>query len=138
MSLRCSPSVHTCFPKSAACDPSGIVIVCINCRSVNRLCKADLATFYTGLSTDPLHSSFVTESADITKETVSNLNTDIHFYGCKIQSIFSTMYSIHGKLFLGPVLSALFRRYTAAITIGDVLTKLTCISVKTTFQKSLK
>ena len=47
------------------------------------------------------------------------------------------MYSIHGKLFLSPVLSALFRRYTAAITIGDVLTELTCISVKTTFLKSL-
>ena len=84
VSIRCSPSVHTCFPKSAACDLSGIVIVPNNCRSVNRLRKAHLATFRTRSSTDPLHASFVTESADITKETVSSLNADIHFYGCKI------------------------------------------------------
>ena len=71
-------------------------------------------------------------------KTINNLNADIHFLECQIQSIFSTMYSILGKSFPGPVLSALLRRHTAAITIGDVLTELMCIPVNATLLKSLK
>ena len=136
--IQCPPSVHTCFPKNAVCDPSGIVIVPDNCRSVGRLRTAHSATFNTHSSTDPLFASFVTESADIMSETINNLNADIHFLECQIQSIFSTMYSILGKSFPGPVLSALLRRHTAAITIGDVLTELMCIPVNATLLKSLK
>ena len=135
--IRCPPSVHTCFPKNAVCDPSGIVIVPDNCRSVRRLRTAHSATFNTHSSTDPLFASFVTESADIMSETINNLNADIHFLECQIQSIFSTMHSILGKS-LGPVLSALFRRHTAAITVGDALTELMCIPVNATLLKSLK
>ena len=124
--IRYPPSVHTCFPKNAVCDPSGIVIVPDNCCSVRCLPTAHSATFNTHSSTDPLFASFVTES------------TDIHFLECQIQSILSTMYSILGKSFLGPVLSALLRRHTAAITIGDVLTELMCIPVNATLLKSLK
>ena len=63
--IRFPPSVHTCFPKNAVCNPSGIVIVLDNCRSVRRLRTAHSATFNTHSSTDPLFASFVTESADI-------------------------------------------------------------------------
>ena len=136
--IRCPPSVHTCFPKNAVCDPFGIVIVPDNCRSVGRLRTAHSATFNTHSSTDPLFASFVTESADIMSKTINNLNADIHFLECQIQSIFSTMYSILGKSFPGPVLSALLRRHTAAITIGDVLTELMGIPVNATLLKSLK
>ena len=136
--IRCPPSVHTCFPKNAVCDPSGIVIVPDNCRSVRRLRTAHSATFNTHSSTDPLFASFITESADIMSETINNLNADIHFLECQIQSIFYTMYSIFGKSFPGPVLSALLRHHTAAITIEDVLTELMCIPVNATLSKSLK
>ena len=68
--IRCPPSVHTCFPKNAVCDPSGIVIVPHNCRSVRRLRTTRSATFNTHSSTDPLIASFVTESVDI----ISNAN----------------------------------------------------------------
>ena len=136
--IRCPPSVYTCFPKNALCDPTEIVIVPDNCRSVRRLRTAHSATFNTHSSTDPLFASFVTESDDIISETIKNLNADIHFLECQIQSIISTMYSILGKSFPGPVLSALLRRHTAAITIGDVLTELMCIPVNATLLKSLQ
>ena len=48
------------------------------------------------------------------------------------------MYSILGKSFFGPVLSALLRRHTAIITIWDMLAKLMCIPVNTTLLKSLR
>ena len=92
-----------------------------NYRSVHRLRTAHLATFITRSSTDPLFASFVTESADFMSETTNNLNADIHFLECQIQSIFSTLSSILGKSFPGPVLSALLRRHTAAIAIGMCL-----------------
>ena len=136
--IQCPPSVHTCFPKNAVCDPSGIVIVPNNCCSVRRLQMAHSATFNTHSSTDPLFASFVTESVDIMSETINNLNADIHFLECQIQSPFSTMYSILGKSFSGPVLSTLLRHHTAAITIGDVLTELMCIPVNASLLKSLK
>ena len=60
-------------------------------------------------------------------KTINNLNADIHFLEFQSQFIFSAMYSILSKLFLILVLSALLRRHTAAITIGDVLTELMCI-----------
>ena len=120
--IRCPPSVHTCFPKNAVCGPSGIVVP-DNCGSVRRLRTAHSTTFSTRSSTDPLFASFVTESADIMSKIINNLNADIHFLEWQIQSIFSTKYSILGKSFPGPVLSALLRRHTAAITIGDVLTE---------------
>ena len=71
-------------------------------------------------------------------EMINNLNADIHFFECQIQPIFSTMYSILGKSFPGPVLSALLRRHIATITMGDVLTELTCIPINATFLKSLQ
>ena len=86
--IQCPPSVHTCFPKNAVCDPFGIVIVPDNCRSVRRLRTAHSATFSTRSSTDPLFASFVTESADIISETINNLNADIHFLECQIQLSF--------------------------------------------------
>ena len=130
--IRYPPPVHTCFTKNAVCSPSEIVIVPDNCRRVNRLRETHSATFGTGSSTDPLYASFVTESTDIMSETINNLNADNHFLRCQIQFIFSITYSILGKLFSGSVLSALLHRHTAAITIGGVLTELTCIAVNAT------
>ena len=111
-----------------------LIIVAI----VRRLRTAHSATFSTRSSADPLFASFFTESADIMSETINNLNADIHFLECQIQSIFSIMHSILGKSFPGPVLSTLLRRHTAAITIGDVLTELMFIPVNTILLKSLK
>ena len=108
-----------------------------NCRSVRLLHTAHSTTFSTRSSTDPLLASFVTESADIMSETINNFNADIHFLECQIRSIFSTIYSILGKLFPGPVLSTLLRRHTAAITIRDVLTELMSIPVNATLFNSL-
>ena len=124
--IRCFPSDYTCFP-NAVCDPSGIVIVHDNCH-VRRTCSP----------TDPLFASFVTKSANIMSETINNHNVDIHFLECQVQSISSTMYSILGKSFPGPVLSTLLRPNTAAITIGDVLTELMCTPVNTTLLKCLQ
>ena len=84
--IQCPPSVHTCFPKNAVCNPSGIVIVPDNCHSVHHLHTTHTSTFTTHSSTDPLFASFVTESAGIMSETINNLNADIHFLECQIQS----------------------------------------------------
>ena len=127
--IRCPPPVHTCFSRNTVCDPSGIVIVPDNCRSVNRLRKAHSATINTRSTANPLHASFVTNSADIMSKTINSLDADIHFLECQVQFIFFTMYSILSKSFPDPGLSALLRRHTAAVAIGDVLTELTCIQV---------
>ena len=118
--------------------PSGIFIVPDNYSGVNRLHKTHLATFSTHPYTDPLYASFVIKSANVMSKTIHNLNADIHFLECQIQSIFSTKYSILGKSFPDSVFSALLHQHTAAITIGDVITELICIPVNATLSKSLQ
>ena len=95
--IRCSPSVYTCFPKTAVCHPFRAVIVPNNCRSINRLREKHLATYRTRSSTDPSCASFVTKSTDIISKTINNLNAEIHFPECRILFITSIMNPIFGK-----------------------------------------
>ena len=92
--IRCSPSVHICFPKASLCHPFRAIIVPNNCRSVNRLREKHSATYRTCSSTDSLCASFLTKSADIISKTIYNLNDEIHFPLWRILFIFSIMNSI--------------------------------------------
>ena len=62
-------------------------------------------------------------------ETINRLNSDLHYLECQFHSLFSTLYSLVGKQYPGQVLSFLLGRPTAAFTIGDVLTEISCTPI---------
>ena len=84
------------------------------------------------------YARFVTENADIIRETLHDLNSDIHYLECQIQSLLSTLYSVLGRQYPGRVLTSLLRRQSAGITVGDVITELVCTPIIVTLVHSLQ
>ena len=72
------------------------------------------------------------------QETINNLNADLHFEECQLHSLFTTLYSLVGKQYPGQVLSSLLNKPTAAITIGNVFTEISCTNTNVTLLHSLQ
>ena len=129
------PSVFTCFPKSSVCDPSGIILVTHHCSSLKNLhvTKTPLSK-----SSNLLYVRFLQEMTDTMQETVSKLNSHLNFQECQLQSLFSTLYSLVGRQYPGQGLTFLLHKPTAGITVGDVLTEITCIKSNVTLLPSMR
>ena len=135
---QCPQSVFTCFPKNAVCDPSGIILVPHNCSQLHLLQMTQPAPhLFRNPKTLP-YARFVTENADIIRETLHDLNSDIHYLECQIQSLLSTLYSVLGRQYPGRVLTSLLHRQSAGITVGDVITELACTPINVTLVHSLQ
>ena len=131
----CPPSVFTCFPKSSVCDPSGIILVPHHCSSLK-----SLQVTKRPVSKPPTlpFVRFLQEMTDTMQETINKLNSDLNFQECQLQSLFTTLYSLVGRQYPGQVLTSLLRKPTAGITVGDVLTEITCINSKVTLLPSMR
>ena len=71
-------------------------------------------------------------------ETINRLNSDLHYQERQLHSLFSTLYSLVGKQYPGQVLSFFLKRPTAAITIGDDLTEISCTPINVTLLRCLR
>ena len=131
----CPPSVFTCFPKSSVCDPSGIILVPHHCFSLK-----SLQVTKRPVSKPPTlpFVRFLQEMTDTMQETINKLNSDLNFQECQLQSLFTTLYSLVGRQYPGQVLTSLLRKPTAGITVGDVLTEITCINSNVTLLPSMR
>jgi len=110
---------HNHNGSNAVCDSTGIIIIPNNCSSLHRLSLTKFNVFKSKLP----YVRFLTESADVMKETIDKLNSNLHFQECQLQSLFTSLYSLVLDQYSGQVLSAFVGKPTAAITVGDVLTK---------------
>ena len=70
-------------------------------------------------------------------ETIYRLYSGLYYRECQFDYLLSTLYSVAGKQYPGQVLSFLGRP-TASITIGDVLTEISCTPICATLLRSLK
>ena len=131
----CPPLVFTCFPKSSVCDPSGIILVPHHCSSLK-----SLQVTKRPVSKPPTlpFVRFLQEMTDTMQETINKLNSDLNFQECQLQSLFTTLYSLVGRQYPGQVLTSLLRKPTAGITVGDVLTEITCINSNVTLLPSMR
>ena len=131
----CPPSVFTCFPKSSVCDPSGIILVPHHCSSLKSLQATKRP-----VSKPPTlpFVRFLQEMTDTMQETINKLNSDLNFQECQLQSLFTTLYFLVGRQYPGQVLTSLLRKPTAGITVGDVLTEITCINSNVTLLPSMR
>ena len=75
---------------------------------------------------------------DLMQETINKLNSDLNFQECQLQSLFSTLYSLVGRQYSGQVLTSLLHKPTAGITVGDVLTEVTCTKSNVTLLSSMR
>ena len=75
---------------------------------------------------------------DTMQETIKKLNSDLNFQDCQLQSLFTTLSSLVGRQYPGQVLTSLLRKPTAGITVGDMLTEITCINSNVTLLPSLR
>ena len=127
--------MFTCFPKSSVCDPSGIILVPHHCSSLKNLqvTKTPLSK-----SSTLLYVRFFQELTDTMQETINKLKSDLNFQECQLQSLFSTLYSFVGRQYPGLVLTSLLYKPTAGITVGDVLTEITCIKSNVTLLPSIR
>ena len=131
-------SVFTCFPKNAVCDPSEIMFVPHNCSQLHLLQMTQPAPHLFRNPKTLRHARFVTENADITRKTHHDLDFDINYLECQIQSLLSTLYSVLGRQYPGRVLTSLLHRQSAGITVGDVITELACTPINVTLVHSLQ
>ena len=115
-------SVFNCFPKNSVCDPTGIILIPRNCLKLHRL---RLIKSFPSKSKLP-YLRFLTESNDLLEETISQLNSELHYQECQLQSLFTSLYSLLGRQYPGQVLSSLLHKPAAGITVGNVITEIAC------------
>ena len=130
----CPRSVFNCFPKNSVCDPTGIILIPRNCLKLHRL---RLIKSFPSKSKFP-YLRFLTESNDLLEETISQLNSELHYQECQLQSLFTSLYSLLGRQYPGQVLSSLLRKPAAGITVGDVITEIACKDTNVTLLPSLQ
>ena len=130
----CPRSVCNCFPKNSVCDPTGIILISHNCLKLHRL---RLIRPFSSKSKLPC-LRFLTESNDLLQQTISHLKSELHNQECQLQFLFTSLYSLLGRQHPGQVLSSLLRKPTAGITVGDVITEISCKDTNVTLLQSLQ
>ena len=131
----CPHSVHTCFPHNSVCDPSGLVLVPHNCSDLTHLSLSKAS--FSSQSKLP-YIRFLRESNDVIKETIDHLNSELHYQECQLQNLFTTLYSILGRQYPGQVLSSLLHKPAAGVTVGDIITEISCQETNVTLLPSLQ
>ena len=69
---------------------------------------------------------------------MDDLNSDIHYLECQIQSLLLILYSVLGRQYPGRVLTCLLHGQSAGITVGDVITELAFTTINVTLVHSLQ
>jgi len=133
---NCTSAITNCYGANAIFDPAGLLIEPSNYTEISALTHRDvLSPNMRNLSTtwsnkgSPV-ARFVTESSDIMTEKLQNITSDIQFVECQLQSLLTTLFSLMSKQYPGETLTTLTGKKRTAITVGDVLTEISCQQVE--------
>nr|CAB3263324.1 uncharacterized protein LOC108950678 [Phallusia mammillata] len=139
-SVQCSSNVGDCYGDIPFCAPGGLILVPENCSALRTPFAArhpppDVNDSIA--SSNPL-GLFLTELSDTVSEGFVNVTADIHYLECQLTSLLTTIYSLLARQYPGETLSQLLGIPKAAITIGDVVTAITCEPVSGTVIRDLR
>nr|XP_026694673.1 uncharacterized protein LOC113475150 [Ciona intestinalis] len=133
----CPTNTIACYSKDTLCDPSGLIIIPLNCSTASLLRPQRVHSNNAFDSYDPT-SGMINEVSDTLTESMRNMTADIHYLECTIQSLVSTLYSLVSRQYPGDILSKILGGQRAAITVGDLMTELTCENINGTILHSLE
>ena len=126
----CPRFVFNCFPKNSVCYPTDIILTPRNCSELHHL---RLIKSLPSKSKLP-YLRFLTESNDLLEETISHLNSELHYQECQLQSPFTSLYSLLGRQYPGQVLPSLLHKLAAGITEGVEITEIACKDANVTLK----
>nr|XP_018672265.2 uncharacterized protein LOC108950678 [Ciona intestinalis] len=132
----CPPQTTACYSKDALCDAAGLIIVPTNCSAAAWL-PSDGRIASRRRNGNPT-ANMINEVSDTMVESLRNMTSDVHYLECTVQSLLSTLYTLVSRQYPGEALSEILGGRRAAITVGDLMTEITCEKINGTIMLSLK